>query len=173
VQAPVVRGVGAGTTAAAATTTTAQVVQQEEGRAELCPRPKSVHELWTEYMFGIGGRKAAKDFTPVERGRCRHKYCHRKLVWDCIKCHVHCGYTSNAAIERIYQVYGYNLSTTGIINAFKHDKIRGGHPNLRLVLPPPNMNRRPLVQRELPVIVRQRNTDNNLNNIRRRNVVDV
>jgi hypothetical protein len=32
-------------------------------------------------MFGIGGRKAAKDFTPVERrGQCRHKYGHRKLV---------------------------------------------------------------------------------------------
>jgi hypothetical protein len=90
----------------------AVVQQQEEGRAELCPRPKSLHELWTEYMFGIGGRKAAKDFTPVERGRCRNKYCRPKLVWDCIKPHVHCGYTSNAAIERIYQVYGYNLSTT-------------------------------------------------------------
>jgi hypothetical protein len=70
VQAPVIRGVS---TAAATTTSTAaatiQVAQQEEGRAELCPRPKSLHELWTEYMFGIGGRKAAKDFTPVERGR--------------------------------------------------------------------------------------------------------
>jgi hypothetical protein len=64
------------------------------------------------------------------------------------------------------------LSTTRIINAFKHDKIRGGHPNLRLVMPPPNMNRRPLVQRALPVIVRERNT-NIINNIRRRNVVEV
>jgi hypothetical protein len=63
VQAPVVPGIGV----AAAPTTTA-TIQVEEGRAELCPRPKSLHELWTEYMFGIGGRKAAKDFTPVERG---------------------------------------------------------------------------------------------------------
>jgi hypothetical protein len=175
VQAPVVHRAGASTAAAAANAQDppAVVQQQQEGRAELCPRPKSLHELWTEYMFGIGGRKAAKDFTPIERGRCRHKYCRRKLVWDCIKCHVHCGYTSNAAIERICQVYGYNLSTTRIINAFKHDEIRGGHPNLRLVLPPPDMNRRPLVQRALPVIVRQRNTNNNLSNIQRRNVVEV
>jgi hypothetical protein len=32
-------------------------------RAELTPRPKSLHELWQEYMFGIGNRKPAKDFS--------------------------------------------------------------------------------------------------------------
>jgi hypothetical protein len=73
VQPPVVRRAGA-TAAGAANLQdppAAVVQQQEEGRAELCPRPKSLHELWTEYMFGIvGGQKAAKDFTPVERGRC-------------------------------------------------------------------------------------------------------
>jgi hypothetical protein len=87
VQAPVVRRAGAMAAAAAANAQDPPAVVQQEGRAELCPRPKSLHELWTEYMFGIGGRKAAKDYTPVERGRCRHKcYCCRKLVlWDCIK----------------------------------------------------------------------------------------
>jgi hypothetical protein len=69
VQAPVVRRAGATTAAAAANAQdpAAVVQQQQEGRAELCPRPKSLHELWTEYMFGIGGQKAAKDFTPVEK----------------------------------------------------------------------------------------------------------
>jgi hypothetical protein len=31
--------------------------------AELTPRPKNFHELWQEYMFGIGNRKLAKDFS--------------------------------------------------------------------------------------------------------------
>jgi hypothetical protein len=61
VQAPVVRRAGAMAAAAAANAQDPPAVVQQEGRAELCPRPKSLHELWTEYMFGIGGRKAAKD----------------------------------------------------------------------------------------------------------------
>ena len=125
----------------------ANPVFEAEERAELSPRPKSLMELWTEFMFGIGGRKPAKDFTPSERGKCRHKYCRRKLVWDCIKRHVNCGYTPNAACERIHQCYGYNLSVTMIINAFKRDKQRGGHPNLRLVLPPAEGGRAPPRQR--------------------------
>jgi hypothetical protein len=78
VQAPVVRharATAAGGAANVQDPPAAAVVvrqQQQEGRAELCLRPKSLHELWTEYMFGIGGRKAAKDFTPVESGQCRH-----------------------------------------------------------------------------------------------------
>jgi hypothetical protein len=69
-----------------------EVVGPDE-RAELTPRPKSLPELWQEYMFGIGDRKPAKDFSKVERGKYRHMYCRRKLVWDCIERHVRCGYT--------------------------------------------------------------------------------
>jgi hypothetical protein len=111
------------------------VVGQDE-RAELTPRPKSLHELWQEYMFGIGDRKPAKDFSKIERGKYRHMYCRRKLVWDCIERHVRCGYTPQAACDRIHQAYGYNLSITRIINGFKRDKATGGHPNLRCIIPP-------------------------------------
>ena len=34
--------------------------------ATLSPHPRSIHSLWQEYEFGIGGRKAAKDFTAME-----------------------------------------------------------------------------------------------------------
>jgi hypothetical protein len=35
-------------------------------RAELTPRPKSLHELWEEYTFGMGDQKSAKEFTQAE-----------------------------------------------------------------------------------------------------------
>ena len=57
--------------------------------AELCPRPNSLHELWLEFQFGIGGRKAAKDFTPNERGGAtKYKYFKRNFFWDLIVLHI-------------------------------------------------------------------------------------
>jgi hypothetical protein len=35
-------------------------------------------------MSGIGDRKPAKDFSKVERGKYRHVYCRRKLVWTAL-----------------------------------------------------------------------------------------
>ena len=53
--------------------------------SSLSPHPRSLHQLvWQEYKFGIDGRKAAKLFTPQERGKVKHKYHQRKVVWDCI-----------------------------------------------------------------------------------------
>ena len=99
---------------------------------ELSPTPRSLYALWTEYTQGIGNRKPAKDFTPSQRGRVRHTYSRRKIVWDCIAKHVNAGYTVETAIGRILQCYGYNQSVTNIIKAMKRDKKDGGHPNLRL-----------------------------------------
>ncbi|KAG7340742.1 glycolytic enzyme transcriptional activator [Nitzschia inconspicua] len=109
---------------------------QPEGPAELSSGPKTLHQLWDEYMFGIGGRKPAKDFTPEERKKCRHRYFRRKPVWDCIQHHINYGYSPAAACERIHQCYGYHLSITQILKAFKQDKHRGGHPSLVTILPP-------------------------------------
>jgi hypothetical protein len=36
--------------------------------ATLSPVPKSVHDMWQECMFGIGGRLPAKELNPGERG---------------------------------------------------------------------------------------------------------
>ena len=53
-------------------------------RAILSASPKSLHILWLEHQHGIGGRKPVKLFTPVERGRVKHKYCMRKSFWELI-----------------------------------------------------------------------------------------
>ena len=104
---------------------------------ELSPHPRTLADLWTEYMHGIGGRKAAKDFTPSERGRVKWKYCRRKVVWDTIGRLCNSGYTVAAACRKIRMTYGIRLSVTQIINAMVKDRRlhRGrGHPNLRVTV---------------------------------------
>lgn len=102
-------------------------------RATLSPHPRSIHTLWQEYEFGIGGRKAAKDFTAAERGRVKYNYHRRKVVWDVIAELVRSGWTANTACDRLHEVYGRNLSVTNIINRMRRDRVNGGHPNLRIV----------------------------------------
>ena len=99
--------------------------------AELSARPKNIYSLWHEYEFGLGNRKAAKEFTAIERGRVKHIYCKRKIVWDVIANLVNGGWTSKRAIDKIYEVYG-SVSVTKIIAAMKQDKERGGHPSLKI-----------------------------------------
>ena len=94
-----------------------------DDRARLVDRPKSLHILWNEYMFGSGNNKPAKDFTPEERGmRCNvHKYCLRNNFWKRVAVMVNAGWACNVAIERIYDVY--NRSTvTKILEAMRTDK---------------------------------------------------
>lgn len=98
----------------------------------LSPLPRTLYDLWTEYQYGIGGRKAAKDFTATERGRVKYSYHRRKVVWDVIAGLVRAGHTSNVAIDRIYDVYGRGQSVTNIINRMRRDRAQGGHPNLRV-----------------------------------------
>mgnify|MGYP003512971962 FL=1 len=52
--------------------------------AELCLCPRTLYDLWQEYQYGLGGRKPAKYFTPTERGKVKHKYSRRKVVWETI-----------------------------------------------------------------------------------------
>ncbi len=40
--------------------------------ASLSPTPQSLYILWNEWEIGIGGRKAAKFFTPQEHGIVKH-----------------------------------------------------------------------------------------------------
>jgi hypothetical protein len=100
--------------------------------AELSKTPRNLFDLWIEYQHGIGGNKAAKDFTYTERGKCKFKYCRRKVVWDCISKHVNAGYLAATAIDRIYQCYGRSQNVSAIIVSMVHDKRTGGHPNLRI-----------------------------------------
>lgn len=127
--------------AATATATTQQPVppQQDAGGdhammpATLMPTPRSLHDLWQEYQHGVGGRKAARLFSYTERGRSKHRYCRRKVVWDLIAGLVRQGHTAEAGIDRIYAVYGGQTSVTNIINGLKRDRKNGTlSPNLRI-----------------------------------------
>jgi len=73
-------------------------------------------------MVGSGGRKAAREFTPAERGRVKHKYTRRKVVWETILRLMQAGLTSDNAIDRIYAVYGQELTVTEIINRMLRDR---------------------------------------------------
>jgi hypothetical protein len=99
----------------------------------LMAHPRSLSDLWLEFTHGVGGRKPARLFNFAERGRVKHKYHRRKVVWDIIAGLVRQGFSANAAIERIEQVYGSNTCVTHIINAIKRDKKNGTlSPNLRI-----------------------------------------
>jgi hypothetical protein len=100
--------------------------------AVLSSHPRNLYDLWTEYSFGIGGRKAAKDFTAEERGLNKFKYCRRKNFWDIISLHVRAGFEARTAIDRVYECYGKQLSVYTILDLIRKDKQTGGHPNLRL-----------------------------------------
>ena len=101
--------------------------------ATLMPTPRSLHDLWQEYQHGVGGRKAARLFSYSERGRSKHRYHRRKIVWDLIGGLVRQGHTADASIDRIYAVYGGQTSVSNIINGLKRDRKNGTlNPNLRI-----------------------------------------
>ena len=97
--------------------------------ATLSPRPRSLFDLWHEFEFGIGGRKAAKLFTAAERGCNKYQYHRRKVVWDKLAEMVRAGWSAQSAIDRIHEVYGAS-SVTHIINYMRRDRRTGGHPGL-------------------------------------------
>ena len=81
----------------------------------------------------MGNNKAAKDFTSKERGKVKYLYHRRKVVWEKVTEMVRSGYIAHDACNKIYEVYGANLSVTNIINLMRRDRKNGGHPNLRNV----------------------------------------
>ena len=93
--------------------------------SSLSPCPRTLYDLWTEFMLGLGGRKPASQFTQVDRGRVKHKYFRWNDIWKTVQWLVRMGLTSDSAIDRIYTVYGAQMSVTRIINGVIEDK-KGG-----------------------------------------------
>jgi hypothetical protein len=118
----------AATTAATAATATEGV----DSTTKLSAHPRTLMLLWHEYLYGLEGNKAAKDFTPVERGRVKFKYCRRKCFWSVMSRLVNAGFTELTAIDKIHQAYGVNLSVSSVIAKMQRDKRNGGHPNLAI-----------------------------------------
>jgi hypothetical protein len=106
----------------------------EPPTASLSPMPRNLFELWREYSHGIGGRKPAELFSHHEKGRVKHKYHRRNVVWRIIDGLIKRGFTAETAIDRIHAIYGSQTSVTNIINGLKRDKKAGTlSPSLRVV----------------------------------------
>ncbi|KAI2497397.1 hypothetical protein MHU86_17108 [Fragilaria crotonensis] len=101
--------------------------------ATLMPNPRSLYDLWNEYLHGVGGRKPARLFSETERGQVKYKYSRRKVIWDVIRNLVSLGHSLQRAIDMIYNVYGPQTSVTEIINRLRKDKNNGTlNPNLQI-----------------------------------------
>ena len=109
-----------------------EIEEQSAGSAVLSKCPRTLHTLWNEYEFGLGNRKAAKNFTAVERGRVKYIYHRRKVVWHKVAEMVRSGWSAHDACNRLYEVYGHNSTVTQIINRMRTDRKNGGHPELRM-----------------------------------------
>ena len=108
---------------------------QEAGSASLSPAPKTLHELYTEWQYGIGGRKAARLWNSRERsqqaGGIKQKFYRRSVVWKTINRLVNKGCHIQEAIHMIKDAYGHNCTISEYINKIIQDRQNGGHPNLR------------------------------------------
>ena len=101
------------------------------GPANLVNCPANLFTLWNEYEIGVGGNKAAKEFTTKERGRVKSKYCRRKKFWQAMERLISAGADSHTAIRRIYEVYGENTKVSRILKEMTRHEARGGHALLR------------------------------------------
>ena len=90
--------------------------------------PKTLYDLWDEYTVGLEGRKPAKYYSSVERGRCKYKYTRRKVVWSKIEELVLGGYTAHVAIDMILHHYGKEKSVTQVINLMRKDRLHNSYP---------------------------------------------
>jgi hypothetical protein len=88
----------------------------------LSSRPTDLYVLWKEYEFGIGGSKAAKDFTYREKGVSRAIFCHRKVFWDVVLRLISHVYTNESAIDHIANHYGKQKSLTQILMCIRKEK---------------------------------------------------
>ena len=102
--------------------------RKESTNARLSSHPRCLHMLWNEYEFSIGVNKAAKLFTPEERGAVKHKYCLRKIFWDTVRHMVLRGWSAITACEKIKDVYSDHSSMSKILFQMRNDRNGGGLP---------------------------------------------
>ena len=103
----------------------------EHSNARLSNSPKHLEDLWKEWEFGVGGRKAAKLFTSSERGLKvnRYRYCRRLKFWKLASEMIRRGHSSGSACNEIGSVYGESLPVGAILEKIRIDK-GGNHPRL-------------------------------------------
>jgi hypothetical protein len=115
-----------------AATLNAQAQGIVAGTAIMIEKPDSLHQIYDEFEFGIGGRKPAKDFTVQERNNrangTKQKWYRREIIYWMICQLTNRNYTVHAAIHKIQQAIGPNWSITAIINKAKWCKRTGNWP---------------------------------------------
>mmetsp|Transcript_23019 Transcript_23019/g.50192 ORF Transcript_23019/g.50192 Transcript_23019/m.50192 type:complete len:130 (-) Transcript_23019:87-476(-) len=101
------------------------------GPANLVNCPANLYTLWNEYKIGVGGNKAAKEFTTRERGMVKSKYCRRKKFCQAMERLLSAGADLHTAIRRIYEVYWENTKVSQILKEMTAHEASGGHALLR------------------------------------------
>jgi hypothetical protein len=66
--------------------------------AKLSSCPRNILLFWQEYLYGLEGNKAAKNFTSVERGRVKLKSCCQKCFWEVMVKLCNAGFTDLSSI---------------------------------------------------------------------------
>ena len=94
----------------------------------LMPRPTTLHELWTEWTFGTGGRRPASSFKVHERGSVKSAYSFRKPFWVKVDEMVRGGMTAQVACDEIHRAYGQRTSITKILRNMRSDEKSGNWP---------------------------------------------
>jgi hypothetical protein len=94
----------------------------------LMPQPTTLHELWTEWTFGTGGRRPASSFKVHERGSVKSAYSFRKPFWVKVDEMVRGGMTAQVACDEIHRAYGQRVSITNILRNMRHDAKTGNWP---------------------------------------------
>lgn len=105
------------------TNTTAPQRRQLIRPAKLQPNIRCLGVLWSEWAHGINGARAAKDFTPEERGakEIASTFCKRKPVWLLMSKLVNSGLLVPEVIKRLTHVYGPNTSVLQLGKKIKAD----------------------------------------------------
>ena len=102
--------------------------RKESTNTRLSSHPRCLHMLWNKKEFGIGVNKAAKLFTPEERGAVKHKYCLRKIFWDTVGHMVLRGWSAITACGKIKDMYSDHSSMSKILVQMRNDQNGGGLP---------------------------------------------
>ena len=103
-------------------------VRTEPTVVGLMSRPSTLHDLWTEWISGTGGRRPASSLNLNERGSVKSAYSFRKPFWDKVDEMVRVGMSAQVACDEIHRAYGQQTSITNILRNMRQDSKSGSWP---------------------------------------------
>ncbi len=97
-------------------------------RQSLMPRPSTLHDLWTEWTIGTGGRRPESSFNAHERGSVKSVYSFHKPFWDKVEEMVRVGMSAQVVCDVIHRAYGQQTPITSILRNLRQDSKSGNWP---------------------------------------------